>query len=174
MRSKTVSSILVCTLVLCQSCSLYDVLKNVPGFGEEIPVIQVEQLWPKVPAIEGAKKTDAPMPAAMYTYVTRLATLARGPIETMAFTTPRTVAEVRNFYSKERLEAAGWHPNLGCFQPSEGGACFLSRQDAEWLGKGNVVIFVEENTEKKETRIFYAKFDTFSEEDGRKILHGEE
>jgi hypothetical protein len=94
----------------------------------------VDALWPDVPPIAGATKTDLALPLWA-----RLAIRAamQGKVSFIAFTTAKSAQEVQDFYTKERMKSAGWVANdRGCIsdteeKKSEGAVCILNRQDGK-------------------------------------------
>ncbi len=92
----------------------------------------VSELWPDVPPLAGAQKTDLEIPLGP-----RLALRAmmNGKINFIAFTTDKSVDDVRAFYSNDRMKSAGWTPNdKGCIGDTEndknqGAVCLYERKD---------------------------------------------
>jgi hypothetical protein len=120
----------------------------------------VNSLWPDVPPLVGATKADLAIPLGIRLM---LRAAMQGKINFIAFTTPKSAQEVKDFYSVDLMKSAGWTPNKqGCFgdtedQKSEGAVCLFERQDGgkkEGLG-----IIVAEDKKTKQTNIFYARID---------------
>ena len=151
--------ILICAtaLIFCQSCRMLDVLAGSESAGT------VEALWADVPPVDGAKKADLAIPL-----VSRLIirTFTQGKVNFIAYTTPRSAAEIQSIYANDRMRAAGWTPSNGCVAdaesgPSQGAVCvFIREKDSKENG---LAIVVAEDPEKKETHIFYARFEIESE-----------
>lgn len=120
----------------------------------------VSSLWPDVPPFEGAKKADLQIPLGA-----RLALRAmmQGKINFIAFTTDKSAQEVQNFYTKERMKAAGWTANeKGCVgdtegEKSQGAVCFYQRKDGGMQEGLAIILAQDEKT--KQTDIFYARID---------------
>src|SRR5258705_5771430 len=150
------TSILALALIfaVAVSCRLAESLTGDPKAGT------VSSLWPDVPPFEGATKTDLAFPLGA-----RLAIRAmmQGKINFIAFTTDHSAQDVQDFYSKDRMKAAGWTPSeQGCIgdtedKDSHGAVCLFKRKDG---GKDEGLAIVMAQDEKtKKTDIFYARID---------------
>ena len=153
---KTSTSILALILVLAVavSCRLVENLGGNPKAGT------VSSLWPDVPPFAGATKADLEIPLGA-----RLAIRAmmQGKINFIAFTTDQTAQAVQDFYSNDRMKAAGWTPNdKGCVGDTEdkdnsGAVCFYKRKDGK-QEEGLAIILAQDEKTKK-TEIFYARIE---------------
>ena len=120
----------------------------------------VNSLWPDVPAFAGATKADLAIPLGVRLM---LRAAMQGKINFIAFTTPSSAQEVKDFYTVDLMKSAGWTPNQpGCFgdtedQKSEGAVCLYERKDGD--KREGLAIIVAEDKKKKETNIFYARID---------------
>jgi hypothetical protein len=120
----------------------------------------VSSLWPDVPPFAGATKANVAIPLGA-----RLALRAamQGKINFIAFTTSKSAQDVKDFYSADRMKAAGWTPNeKGCIgdtedQKNQGAVCFFQRQDGNT--KEGLAIILAEDEKTKQTDIFYARID---------------
>ena len=136
------------------SCHLAESLTGDPKAGT------VSSLWPDVPPLEGAQKADLEIPLGA-----RLALRAmmQGKINFISFTTDKSAQEVKDFYSNDRMKAAGWTPNeKGCIgdtedQKSHGAVCFYGRKDNQ-KDEGLAIIIAQDEKTKK-TNLFYARID---------------
>jgi hypothetical protein len=155
-RMRTPSIILGLILIVgaLVSCRMVESLTGNKGAGT------VSSLWPDVPPFEGAKKADLQIPLGA-----RLALRAmmQGKINFIAFTSDKSAQDVQNFYTNERMKAAGWTPTeKGCVgdtedQKSAGAVCFYQRKDG---GKPEgLAIIIAQDEKKTETDIFYARID---------------
>ena len=150
------TSILALALIfaVAVSCRLAESLTGDPKAGT------VSSLWPDVPPFEGATKTDLALPLGA-----RLAIRAmmQGKINFISFTTDKNAEDVKTFYSKERMKAAGWMPGeKGCIGDSEdekshGVVCLFSRKDPN--KQEGLAIVLAEDRKTKQTNIFYARID---------------
>lgn len=137
------------------SCRMAETLTGSPKAGT------VANLWTDVPPFAGAQKADLEIPLG-----SRMAIRAMmgGKINFIAFTTDKSADEVKNFYSNERMRAAGWSPNeKGCIgdtedEKSQGAVCLYGRKDG--LKEEGLAIIVAENEKTRKTEIFYARLDT--------------
>jgi hypothetical protein len=76
----------------------------------------VESLWPDVPPLAGATKTDLAFPRGSVDD----SGCDAGKVSFIAFTTAQSAQEVQDFYSKERMKSAGWIANdRGCIGDTE-------------------------------------------------------
>ena len=77
--------------------------------------------------------------------------------------TAKSAQEVEDFYTKERMKAAGWLANdRGCIsdtedQKSQGAVCLYSRQDGK--KQEGLAIVLAQDEKSKQTDIFYARID---------------
>jgi hypothetical protein len=120
----------------------------------------VSQLWPDVPPLEGATKADLEIPLGVRLMIR---TMAQGKVNFISFRTNKTAQEVKDFYSNDRMKAAGWLANdKGCTGDTEdtknhGAMCLFSRKDQ---GKEEALAIIVAQDEKlPETNIFYARID---------------
>jgi hypothetical protein len=120
----------------------------------------VSQLWPDVPPFEGATKADLEIPLGVRLMIR---TMAQGKVNFISFRTNKTAQEVKDFYSNDRMKAAGWIANdKGCTGDTEdsknhGAICLFSRKDK---GKDEALAIIVAQDEKlPETNIFYARVD---------------
>src|SRR6267378_161477 len=149
-------SLLALTLMICavMSCRMAESLSGNPRAGT------VSSLWPDVPPFAGATKADLEIPLGP-----RLAMRAmmQGKFNFIAFTTGKSAEDVKNFYSNDRMKAAGWTQNdKGCIGDSEdeknqGAICLYGRKDGN--KEEGLAIIVAQNEKTKQTEIFYARID---------------
>lgn len=145
---------LVLMISVVLSCRMAESLTGNPKAGT------VSNLWPDVPAFTGATKADLEIPLGP-----RLALRAmmQGKVSFIAFTTPSSAEDVKNFYTNDRMKVAGWTPNeKGCIgdtedQKSEGAICLYGRKDGNKDEALAIIIAQDEKT--KQTQIFYARID---------------
>lgn len=153
-------SILSCLLILtvCSSCRMFDNLTSGGKAGT------VSALWPDVPPIPSATKTDLAMPLAARMMI-RAA--MQGKVSFIAFTSDKSAREVQEFYSKERMKTAGWIANeRGCIgdtedKESDGAICLFNRQDG--AKKEGLAIVLANDKKSKQADIFYARIDLTEE-----------
>ena len=120
----------------------------------------VSQLWPDVPPFEGATKADLEIPLGVRIMIRAM---SQGKVNFISFRTSKTAQEVKDFYSNDRMKAAGWLANdKGCTGDTEdtknhGSLCLFSRKDN---GKEEALAIIVAQDEKlPETNIFYARVD---------------
>jgi hypothetical protein len=154
MRASTSTLALVLVLAVGISCRLAESLTGDPKAGT------VSSLWPDVPPLAGATKADLEIPLGA-----RLAirALMQGKINFIAFTTDQSPQDVQNFYSNDRMRAAGWTPSdKGCVGDTEdkdthGAVCLYKRNDGKQEEGLAIVLAQDEKTKK--TEIFYARIE---------------
>lgn len=121
----------------------------------------VSTLWLDVPPFEGATKADLQIPLAA-----RLAIRAamQGRINFIAFTTTKSAKDVRDFYTKDRMLAAGWNEREpGCVgdtdndDSTQGVVCFYGRTEGQQ--KEGLAIIVATDKKTNQTDLFYARID---------------
>lgn len=136
------------------SCRLAKNLTGDPSAGS------VSSLWPDVPPLEGATKADLEIPLGARLVIRAF---MQGKINFIAFTTDQSAAEVKAFYSNERMKAAGWSTTKeGCVGDSEdkeshGAVCFFKRKDGQQEEGLGIIVGQDEKTKK--TEIFYVRIE---------------
>jgi len=121
----------------------------------------VSNLWPDVPPFAGATKTDVEIPLGARLVIR---TMFQGKVNFISFRTDKSAQDVKDFYSPERMKAAGWNADKkGCTGDTEdsknhGAICLYQRKDG---GKEEgLAIIVAQDEKLPETNIFYARIDT--------------
>lgn len=127
----------------------------------------VGELWPDVPALEGATKADLELPMV---FQLMIQALAKSGVNYIAFTTPQTPEEVKGFYTVELMQANGWKAvdmegsatNQSCVagegDGGTGGAfCLFSKDEGEKQTILAIIITQEEQTQQ--TSVFYARIE---------------
>lgn len=154
MRTSAFLLAVVLMLGVVISCKLSERLAGDKNSGT------VSSLWPDVPPFEGATKADLEIPLGARLIIR---TMSQGKLNFISFRTTKAAEEVKTFYSKERMKAAGWTANeKGCIGDTEdtknhGAVCLFSRKDG---GKEEgLAIVVAQDEKLTETDIFYARID---------------
>jgi hypothetical protein len=155
MRASASLLALVLVLGVAISCKLSERLGGDKNAGT------VSELWPDVPPFQGATKAEIEIPLGMRLLIRGM---TQGKVNFISFRTDKTAQEVKDFYSNDRMKAAGWAANdKGCTgdmedKKSHGALCLFSRKDA---GKEEgLAIVVAQDEKLPETNIFYARIDT--------------
>src|SRR5215510_4581104 len=110
---RVTGSILALALVLGVgiSCKLAERLGGDKNAGT------VSALWPDVPPFQGATKADLEIPLGARLMIRGL---MQGKVNFISFRTDKTAQEVKDFYSNDRMKAAGWTPSdKGCVGDTE-------------------------------------------------------
>jgi hypothetical protein len=120
----------------------------------------VSELWADVPPFPGATKIEAEIPLGVRLLMRGM---IQGKVNFISFRSDKSPEEVRDFYSNERMKAAGWAPtDKGCSSDADdekhyGVICLFSRNTA---GKEErLAILVAQDEEAPETNLFYARID---------------
>ena len=92
----------------------------------------VSELWPDVPPFQGATKAEVEIPLGVRLLIRGM---SQGKVNFISFRTDKPAQEVKDFYSNDRMKAAGWAANdKGCTGDMEdknnhGAMCVFSRRD---------------------------------------------
>jgi hypothetical protein len=117
-------------------------------------------LWADVPPMDGA----APDARLQLPPVARLAVQAvvQGNLEFIAYTTSKSPQEVADFYTVERMQAAGWNAGTGGCQVTNdnsgsggGGLCTFNKTDGNREIVLAIVIARDQNA--AQTQIYYVR-----------------
>ena len=121
----------------------------------------VSELWPDVPPFQGATKAEIEIPLGMRLLIRGM---TQGKVNFISFRTDKPAQEVKDFYSIDRMKAAGWIANdKGCTGDTEdttnhGAVCLFSKKNN---GKDEALaIIVAQDEKQPDTNIFYARVDT--------------
>jgi hypothetical protein len=153
---RTSASLLALVLIfsVVVSCKLSERLMGDKNAGT------VSTLWPDVPPFAGATKSDVQIPLGARLLIR---TMSQGKVNFISFRTDKTAQEVKDFYSKDRMKAAGWVADeKSCNGDMEdtknhGAVCLYEKKDA---GKDEgLAIVVAQDEKQPETNIFYARID---------------
>ena len=153
MKRKTIAVLLSVAMFLTMACGI---LNNLTGGGAGTTA----NLWPDVPAFEGATKADLdlPLPAKL-----AVQAMFQGKLEFIAYTTSKTPQDVVNFYTADRMKASGWTTeSVGCTgdtsgSSNQGAFCFYGKNEE---GKDiGLAIVVTQDDKTKQSQIFYVRID---------------
>jgi hypothetical protein len=153
---KASASLLALILILgvAISCKLSERLAGDKNAGT------VSELWPDVPPFQGATKAEIEIPLGMRLLIRGM---TQGKVNFISFRTDKPAQEVKDFYSVDRMKAAGWIANdKGCTGDTEdtknhGAICLFSKKNN---GKDEALaIIVAQDEKQPDTNIFYARVD---------------
>ena len=154
MRTSASLLALVLLLGVGLSCKLSERLMGDKNAGT------VSALWPDVPPLAGATKTDMEIPLGARLLIR---TMFQGKLNFISFRTDKSAQEVKDFYSEERMKAAGWSVDKkGCTGDTEdsknhGAVCLYEKKEG---GKDEgLAIIVAQDEKLPDTNIFYARID---------------
>ncbi len=147
-------SLAAMVLLMAPGCGAVDSLLGGGSAGT------VPSLWSDVPPLEGATKADLQLPAATRIFIQAA---FQGKLEFIAYTTAKTPQEVQQFYSRERMQSAGWNSDAGgCMDAASSGvanAAFCLFGKRQGNRDEGLVIVVSQNEQKTQTQIFYVRID---------------
>jgi hypothetical protein len=136
------------------SCKLAEKLSGDKNSGT------VSTLWPDVPPFPGATKSDMEIPLGARLMIRAM---MQGRVNFISFRTDKTAQDVKDFYSNDRMKAAGWTPNeKGCVGDSDdsknhGAVCLFTRKDGS--KEEGLAIVLAQDEKASESNIFYARID---------------
>ncbi len=131
----------------------------------------VANLWPDVPAFEGATKTDISLPLPLRLAIQGIVKASAqsndaqlDKFDFVAYTTPKAPEDVTAFYTQELMAAQGWNETdqPGCTGGTAtgglaGGICVFGQQNGD---KGSALFIITANDVKaQKTQIYYVRFD---------------
>ena len=157
MKTKLVIGLCVVLLVFGAGC---DLLSLVSG-GKS--AVTVSQLWSDVPPLPGATKESIDIPAPIKIAISAM---LGGQMEFIVYTTSQTPQEVRDFYTVESMEAAGWDADSqGCPAPQgtsgksdssgmENMCVFMKKEGGKDVG---LIIIVAQDDKTKKVTLFYVR-----------------
>lgn len=130
-----------------------------------------KSIWPDVPVPPDAQGSDVRLPLPIRLLIqTAVRASSRGEnvdvdkFDFVGYTTTQTPQQVAEFYSEERMSAAGWTAadGMNCTaamgeQGGGGGFCMFGKDD----GSQQSVLFIATASDdgKNETNIFFVRFD---------------
>ncbi len=135
----------------------------------------VANLWPDVPAFEGATKADIDLPVSVRVAIAGLVKAASAQSQAqgearldkfdfIAFNTSHSSADVQDFYTKDRMAAAGWNaedqPGCGGSFEAEidtGAFCLFGKSQGEEATA--LLITATPDSGTGQTTIFYIRFE---------------
>ena len=154
MRTSASLLALVLLLGVGLSCKLSERLMGDKNAGT------VSALWPDVPPLAGATKTDMEIPLGARLLIR---TMFQGKLNFISFRTDKTAQEVKDFYSEERMKVSGWTADKnGCTGDTEdsknhGAVCFYQKKEG---GKDEgLAIIIAQDEKLPDTNVFYARID---------------
>jgi hypothetical protein len=162
MKHKRIFAAMAVVALITMSCGLFGTVGNLIGGGKSGTV---SNMWPDVPVMDGMNKTDLelPLPAKLAIQAfAKASSQGDGSLDFIGYTTSKSVRDVMDFYSLDKMQAAGWTlPDMpGCAggtqDTSGGGICFFGKEEGS--GKGALLaIFTSLDDKTKEVQVFFAR-----------------
>lgn len=159
---KTSFTIFLCvTMIFTMACGIVNSMLGLTNSAGT-----VGELWPDVPPLEGASKADLEMPLA---FQLMIKAMTQGGVNYIAFTTPQTPDDIKNFYTADLMQANGWKTvDMEGNQTGEqscvgdqsdannaGAVCLFSKEEGQ--NQTLLAIVIAQNAETKQTDVFYAR-----------------
>ncbi len=172
MKRLAVTTLLVLALSLSLACGL---ISNLVGGGSNYTA--TNQLWSDVPPMPGltpSQLSDIPLPIKLLlqTVIGNLGRLnpqgqdqSTGNIDWIAFDSTGTPTDVQNFYTPDRMTAAGWDPSDSstCFSGSDQGVsqagevCVFSKSQS--TSQTYLAIIASQDQTTKQMTVFYLRLE---------------
>lgn len=158
MKTKYLLLLSAVLLIVAMGCGVIDsVVGNVTGTSN---AGTVADLWPDVPRMDSMTKTNLglPLPAQL-----AIKAMAQGNLEFIAYTTGKAPQDVQNFYTADRMQAAGWDSQNtgGCTNmsgtsgSSAGGICVFEKTNAN--PNVALAIVIAQDSQTKQTQLFFVR-----------------
>lgn len=151
--------ILATTLLLTAACG--NIIGKLAGGSSTA----VGALWPDVPPLDGATKADVDLPLAVKLMVqgyVKSASNDTAALDYIVFTTDKTPAAARDFYTAQRMAGAGWNAKEypgGCSGNTtlapDGVVCFFGRRDG--AKETILMILTARDDASKQMQLFYVR-----------------
>ncbi len=158
MKTKYLIALSAVLLVAAMGCGLLDSVVNQAVSGGK-PAGTVADLWSDVPRLDGMNKANMELPLAAQLAIKAM---TQGNFDFIAYTTNKTPKDVQNFYTADRMKAAGWDSENsgGCTDMSgstgaSGGICFFEKTDV--TPNVALAIVIAQDDKTKQTQLFFVR-----------------
>jgi hypothetical protein len=158
MKARYMIALSAALLVAALGCGVIDSVVNQAVSGGK-PAGTVADLWTDVPKMDGMNKVnmDLPIPAQL-----AVKAVTQGNFDFIAYSTNKAPQDVVNFYTPDRMKAAGWdsQDTGGCTVSSDtssgaGGICVFSQTGGS---KNNaLMIVIAQDASTKQTQLFFIR-----------------
>ncbi len=158
-KTKYLIALSAIMLVAVMGCGLLDTVVNQAVSGGK-PAGTVSDLWSDVPKMDGMNKTNMNLPVAAQLAIKAM---TQGNFDFIAYTTTKTPQDVQNFYSADRMSAAGWDSQNsgGCTDmsgstgSSAAGICFFEKTNV--TPNVALAIVIAQDDQTKQTQLFFVR-----------------
>lgn len=159
MKTKYLLLLSAVMLIAAMGCGLLDSVVNQAVSGGK-PAGTVADLWSDVPKMDSMTKVNMDLPLAAQIAIKAV---AQGNFDFIAFTTNKTPEDVVNYYTADRMKAAGWNSDNsgGCSASSGssgsagGGICVFEQAGS---GKNTaLMIVIAQDDKSKQTQLFFVR-----------------
>jgi hypothetical protein len=133
----------------------------------------VAQLWPDVPKMDGLTQENLQLPVAAKIALEGVMNASmggKGTINFIAFTTTKTTQDIVDYYTTDKMTAAGWNQpdQAGCTSTNSdtngstpgvgGGICFFGR-NMENNKQAMLGIFIGQDSSTNKTQVFFMRIE---------------
>jgi hypothetical protein len=156
MKAKYLIALSAMLVMAALGCGVLDTVVNQAVSGGK-PAGTVADLWTDVPKMDGMSKVNIDLPIAAQLAIKAM---TQGNFDFIAFSTSATSQDVVNYYTTDRMKAAGWDSadTGGCTVSSDataGGICIFTQTAGN---KNNaLMIFVAQDASSKQTQLFFIR-----------------
>jgi hypothetical protein len=164
MKNRKILALWALIVVLSLSCGLTSGIGGLVNGSKSNPV---SELWSDVPPMDGMTRIDQelPLPAklAIQGFI-KSSSNGEGSLDFIAFKSTKSVTDIINYYSLNRMTKAGWNlkDQNGCAGDqtgNTGGAiCFFGKENKDNTGSF-LVIFTGEDSKTKQTSVYFMRVD---------------
>ena len=158
MKTRYMVALSAILVIAALGCGVLDTVVNQAVSGGK-PAGTVAELWTDVPKMDGMNKVNMDLPIAAQL---AMKAMTQGSFDFISYTTSKSSKDVVNFYTPERMKAAGWgsEDTGGCTASSDtssaaGGICVFSQASG---GKNNaLMIVIAQDDSTKQTQLFFIR-----------------
>ncbi|HEX9013877.1 MAG TPA: hypothetical protein VF813_10185 [Anaerolineaceae bacterium] len=171
MRTIKIGLMMVILTFATVSCDIFNGVSNLVS-GKN--TVQVSDLWPDVPRIDGLNKINVALPTAARVAMQGLESATKkvgGEWNFISFDTTHSAREVADFYTLDRMRQAGWNltdtagctGQIGQVTPAGEEACFFGRQSSPSTN-AFLLVFITRDDQTNKTQVFFARLEVKTEE----------
>jgi hypothetical protein len=165
MKIVRLAGIIAFLALLTMACTLFSGVSNLVAGPKGN---SVSDLWPDVPRMDGLTKIaiDIPLPVRVaFQGLLKASNQDVKSLDFITFESTGTAQQVVDFYSLEKMQAAGWNlSDGGCqgYTPSggseDGAICFFAKQTDPQTAV-YLLIFIGKDNQTSHTQVYFARSD---------------
>jgi len=170
MNRKLITNVLIFISILAAvglACNLSSIANSVGGSANS-----VGSLWSDVPKMDGLDKSTLALPIQAKLLIQgyfAAASKGQGSLDFIGFTTSQTPADVSNYYTTDRMTAAGWSSNdqIGCTtfdsgtatpgSNSSGAICVFAKDEGNNKGALLAIFAAPDDSNSSQTDVYFAR-----------------